>query len=63
MKEPILEYLQTAEPEPKKIYSEKLENDSGFDMKKLSHDRKSTMHEWSTKAKGVNMDKLEKRTQ
>jgi hypothetical protein len=63
MKEPILEYLQTAEPETKIFNFEKSDNDPGVDMKKLSLDRKHAMHEWNSKVKSVSMDKIEKRTQ
>jgi hypothetical protein len=63
MKEPILEYLQTAEPETKIFNIEKSDNDLGVDMKKLSFDRKRTMHEWNSKVKDSSMHKVEKRTQ
>jgi hypothetical protein len=62
MKEPILEFLENAEPENKTENIEKLEFDPGVDIKKLELDRKRSMNEWKSKFKGANNDKVEKRT-
>ena len=61
MKEPILEFLENAEPENKTENIENAEFDPGIEMKKIALDRKNTMNEWKSKFKGVNNDKVEKR--
>jgi hypothetical protein len=62
MKEPILEFLENAEPEIKTENIEKIEFDPEIGIKKLANDRKRTMYEWKSKFKGINNDKVEKRT-
>jgi hypothetical protein len=63
MKEPILDYLETADPENISESIEKFEYDAGIDLKKLSLDRNRTMKEWKSESKDIITNKFEKHSQ